>query len=115
MADEDIAFLLGLVHSGPNSVCELGTDIMAFGPARCSPLNGVICVGLNTQATASAGLLNQNPTWRVLIGVRPAAGSKPKIWSSRMVLIVTSASPLSFDSRSLWYQAGPKLWKAGSS
>ena len=74
------------------------SDIMAFGPALCSPLNGV---GVRKpHAEASFGLLNQKPTWKVLIGARPTAGSKPKIWSSKMVLIATSASPLSLASRS---------------
>jgi len=59
---------LGLRHNGPRFVIALGTLIMASGPALCSPLNGVGLVGSKPQAVASAGLLNQNPTWKVFVG-----------------------------------------------
>lgn len=54
--------LRGPVHNGPRFVTELGSEIIALGPAFCSPLKGVGFVGSNPQATASSGLLNQNPT-----------------------------------------------------
>src|SRR5262252_9357318 len=71
--------VLGLRHNGPNPVVALGTLIIAFGPARCSPLNGVGLVGSKPHALASLGLLNQNPTWKVLVKNSDTAGSKPKI------------------------------------
>ena len=44
----------------------------------------------------------------------PRLESKPKIWSSRIVLRLTSPSPWRFVSRSDWYHAKPKLpWKSG--
>jgi len=43
----------------------LGKLMKAFGPAFCSPLNGVGLVGSKPQGWASAGLLNQRPTWNV--------------------------------------------------
>src|SRR5215469_6955102 len=82
------------VQSGPKPVAGFGTEIIAFGPAFCSPLKGVGLVVSNPHAAASSGLLNQKPTWKVWVGARAAAGSKPNIWSSRMVLMATSAFPL---------------------
>ena len=82
----------GSVQSGPNCVAGSGALIIAKGPAWCSPLNGVNLVGSsagNPQLAASFGLLNQNPKWKVLVGGRDASASKPKIWSSRIVLIRT--------------------------
>src|SRR5277367_3696720 len=86
---------LGLVHSGPRLVLASGTLIIATGPALCSPLNGVGWVESNPHFDAVFGLLNQKPTWKVLSGVRAASGSKPKIWSSRMVLMVAVNLPSS--------------------
>jgi len=54
--------LRGPVQSGPRFVTEFGNEIIAFGPAFCSPLKGVGFFGLNPQAAASSGLSNQNPT-----------------------------------------------------
>jgi hypothetical protein len=75
----------GLRHNGPNLVVALGTLIIARGPAMCSPLKGVGFSGLKPQGCASAGLLNQNPTWKVLVEGSAAAGSNPKIWLTRIV------------------------------
>src|SRR3954451_24561455 len=89
----------------------------ATGPALCSPLNGVGLVTSKTQPStfASLGLLNQNPTWNVLIGLGLLwSGSKPKIWSSRIVLMVALNDPWLLASRSDWYHAIPKLVKFGS-
>src|ERR1700687_5745358 len=88
---------------------------MATGPALCSPLNGVGLVVSKVQPfrLASFGSLNQKPTWKVLVGVKDASGSKPKIWSSRMVLIVALNCPRLLARKSLWYQASPKLVKLG--
>src|SRR6516164_1881698 len=55
--------VLGFVHNGPRFVVALGTLIIAFGPASCSPLNGVGLVTSKPQAAASSGWLNQKPTW----------------------------------------------------
>src|ERR1700693_5979683 len=77
------ALEVGLRHRGPRSVVASGTLSIASGPAMCSPLKGVVPV--KPHAAASAGLLNQKPTWKVLVGARVASGSKPKIWFSRMV------------------------------
>src|SRR6516164_10250830 len=103
----------GAVHSGPSCVSALGREIMALGPALCCPLNGVGLVTSKPQASASLGLLNQKPTWKVFVGSRLAAGSNPKIWSSKMVLIAISTFPLLSDWRSDWYHANPKLVKFG--
>src|SRR6476469_591940 len=84
----------------------------ASGPALCSPLNGVLPV--NPHGAASAGSLNQKPTWNVLVGGRLVAASKPKIWSRRIVLICTVALPDESVSMSDWYQAIPKLVKPGT-
>jgi hypothetical protein len=54
--------VLGLKQSGPRLVSTSGTLIIAFGPACCSPLNGVGVLTLNPHLAASCGLLNQNPT-----------------------------------------------------
>ena len=69
---------------------------MASGPALCSPLKGVGFVGSKPQAAASFGLLNQKPTWNVLVGFNATSGSNPKIWSRRMVLIRTRPSSVCF-------------------
>src|SRR5216684_5929134 len=71
-----VPLLFGLVQSGPRSVCASGTLIIATGPALCSPLNGVGCVTSKVQPflLASFGSLNQNPTWKVLVGARAASG-----------------------------------------
>src|SRR5689334_1524738 len=69
----------GLLHSGPRLVVASGRLIIASGPARCSPLKGVGWVTSKPQAAASCGLLNQKPTWNVLVGARLTSGSKPKI------------------------------------
>ena len=53
--------LVGLVQSGPRFAGATGTEIIASGPARWSPLNGVGLLGSNPQGAASSGLLNQNP------------------------------------------------------
>jgi len=47
--------------------------------------------GLKLQGggAASSGLLNQKPTWNVSVGASFTSGSKPKIWSSRIVLMRT--------------------------
>src|SRR4051812_13855086 len=74
---------VGLVHSGPRPDAA-GVDIIANGPALCSPLNGVGFVTSKPQGAASSGLLNQKPTWNVFVGgtlVVPSAflsASKPK-------------------------------------
>src|SRR5262249_39592286 len=70
---------IGLPHRGPSLVVALGRLIIASGPAACSPLNGVLPE--KPQADAAAGSLNQNPTWKVLVGGSggDSAGSKPKI------------------------------------
>ena len=84
---------MGLRHSGPRPVVALGTLIIALGPAFCVPLNGVVPV--NPHGAASAGLLNQNPTWKVCVGssggVVPA--SKPKIWLTKIDRITVKAFP----------------------
>src|SRR5215471_12513945 len=77
-----LVFLLGLVHSGPRLVVAFGTLMKATGPALCSPLKGVGLLTLKTHPStfASFGLLNQNPTWNVLIGLGLLwSASKPKI------------------------------------
>src|SRR5215469_15726747 len=84
---------LGLRHNGPRFVVALGKLIMASGPALCSPLNGVGWVTSKPQVAASFGLLNQNPTWKVFVGERPTAGSKPKIWLTKILRIVAEAIP----------------------
>jgi len=58
----------GETQSGPRFVAATGIEIIASGPARCSPLNGVGLFTSNPQDLASSGLLNQNPTWYVLTG-----------------------------------------------
>ena len=73
-------------------VTAFGRVTKARGPAWCSPLNGVEPV--KPQFPASVGLLNQNPRWKVLVGERLTSGSKPKIWSSRMVLTFTKPEPV---------------------
>jgi hypothetical protein len=78
-----------------------GREIIASGPALCSPLNGVGFVTSNPQLCASFGLLNQNPTLNVFVGARPVAASKPKIWSSKMVRIDVYDFPSWFASMSL--------------
>src|SRR5205085_2191434 len=45
--------------------------------------------------------------WNVLVGGRATSGSKPKIWSTRMVL----SGVLLLPSTSDWYQASPKPGK----
>src|SRR6267378_1116878 len=75
----------GFRHNGPRLVTSSGRLIIASGPALCSPLKGVGLLTSKPQSFASLGLLNQKPTWNVLVGSRPTSGSKPKIWSSRMV------------------------------
>ena len=59
---------VGEVQRGPRFAGGIGSDIIASGPALCSPLNGVGLFALNPHGTASCGLLNQNPTWNVLVG-----------------------------------------------
>src|SRR5689334_512016 len=99
----------GLVHSGPSPVLAFGRVMKATGPALCSPLNGVGTSVVLLHGWASATLLNQNPTCSVWVGARPTSGSKPNIWSSRIVLIATLPVPLELVSTSDWYQAMPKL------
>ena len=48
------------------------------------------------------------------MGTSPLSGSNPKIWSSRIVLIVTEPVPSDPTSRSDWYQASPKFVKPGT-
>lgn len=103
----------GLAQSGPRPVSASGTLIIAKGPARCSPMHGVGLVASKPHAAASCGLLNQTPTWKVLVGGRLASGSNPKIWSSRTVLTMATPAPAPLASRSAWYQAIPK-WKPAS-
>src|SRR5262249_16937954 len=87
-----------------------GTLIIASGPAWCSPLKGVGFVTSKPHVCASFGLLNQKPTWNVLIGFTgDSSRFTPKIWSARMVWILTRASPSSSACTSGWYQARPKL------
>src|SRR5262249_24120323 len=74
---------IGSVHSGPRFVTASGRVTNASGPALCSPLNGVEPV--KPQSDASAGLLNQNPRWNVLVCVSDTSLSTPKIWSSSTV------------------------------
>src|SRR5689334_10723792 len=95
------------MHSGPR--CEWGFGLLmnASGPAFCSPLNGVVG-GLAMQPLASAALSNQKPTWNACVGFTEP-GSKPKIWSSRMVLIFVVLVPVDPTETSDWYQASPKL------
>src|SRR5262245_35440306 len=69
--------VFGLVHRGPRSKVASGRVMKASGPALCSPLKGVVPV--KPHAAASAGSLNQKPTWKVFVGSRPTAGSNPKI------------------------------------
>ena len=64
---------------------------------------------MKPQAAASAGSLNQKPTLKVFTGGTPRLASKPKIWSSRIVLIVTWPLPSWLVCRSDWYQAKPKF------
>src|ERR1700722_4689922 len=59
---------VGLVQSGPRPAGSTGTEIIASGPALCSPLNGVGLLTSNPQGCASFGLLNQKPKWKVLVG-----------------------------------------------
>src|SRR5262249_36851071 len=98
---------LGAVQSGPSPVVGSGRLVKATGPALCSPLNGVDPT--KPHGAAFAGLSNQKPTWNVFVGASPTAGSKPKIWSSRIVLIVTLDVPSLFTWTSDWYQARPKF------
>ena len=60
----------GDVQSGPRFAGATGSDIIASGPALCSPLKGVGLEASNPHGTASWGLLNQNPRWNVLVGGR---------------------------------------------
>src|SRR5262245_13953070 len=69
----------GSVHRGPRWLPAWGRLIMANGPAWCSPLKGVAFRGLKPHLTTSCGLLNQNPTWKVLVGGSPVSASNPKI------------------------------------
>src|SRR5206468_9710018 len=68
-------------------------DLIVTGVQTCALpiLVGVSVVAL--QGWAAATLLNQNPTWKVLVGASAASGSNPKIWSNSIVLIVTLAVP----------------------
>ncbi len=52
----------GETQSGPRFVAATGIEIIASGPALCSPLNGVGLVTSKPHGAASSGLLNQNPT-----------------------------------------------------
>src|SRR3954454_5088979 len=97
---------VGFTQSGPSPLAR-GRVMKATTPAWCSPLNGVTVV--TPHGLVSAGLSNQKPTWNVLVGARFLSGSKPKIWSSRIVLICTDAEPDEFVVMSDWYQARPKL------
>lgn len=101
----------GTQGPGPRLGSESGKEIMALGPALCCPLNGVGLFALKPQVAASFGLSNQKPTCSVFLGNKLVAGSKPKIWSSQMVLIAMSTFPLLSAVRSDWYQAKPKLVK----
>jgi hypothetical protein len=65
---------VGDVQRGPRFAGGTGNEIIAKGPALCSPLNGVGLEALNPQGTASCGLLNQNPTWNVFVGVLSGLG-----------------------------------------
>src|SRR5205807_8355211 len=69
----------GSEHSGPRPVLAFGRLMNATGPAWCSPLNGVNMPCGKPHGTASAGSLNQKPTWNVFVGARLTSGSKPKI------------------------------------
>ena len=55
----------GETQSGPRFVAATGIEIIASGPALCSPLNGVGVATLKPQGAASLGMLNQKPTWNV--------------------------------------------------
>ena len=79
----------GSVQSGPSAVVASGRVTNASGPAWCSPLNGVTPV--KPHGWASAGLLNQNPRWKVFVGASAMSLSTPKIWSRRTVRIVALA------------------------
>jgi hypothetical protein len=58
----------GETQSGPRFVAATGIEIIASGPAWCSPLNGVGVLTSKPQDAASLGMLNQNPTWYVFTG-----------------------------------------------
>src|SRR3954447_21710600 len=51
---------VGLVQSGPSPAGATGSEIIANGPAWCSPLNGVGLLTSKPHGAASSGLLNQN-------------------------------------------------------
>ena len=53
---------VGDVQRGPRFAGGTGSEIIASGPALCSPLNGVGFVTSNPHAAASLGSLNQKPT-----------------------------------------------------
>src|ERR1700722_1791225 len=80
---------VGLVQSGPRFAGSTGAEIIASGPALCSPLNGVGLVTSKPQAAASFGLLNQKPRWKVLVGFSTVVAGVVDVAGT-----TTSAKPL---------------------